>query len=151
MDRQLRVLIERAEQGHVCPPVKLLTAAAWISGQPRSSSAFADAMRPAVESEMWHPYSRDKKHGEAAYLAQMQAIKPTWDAATSIVAAPSDEPVLTLTDVSLWPPAAKDGLAVPALRVPSSAITGWWYAGAKRLPAGGNWFFGVAISVPIGK
>jgi hypothetical protein len=36
--------------------------------------------------------------------------------------------------------------AVPAVRLPLTAIDGWWIGGGKRPRAGGgNWFFGAVV------
>jgi hypothetical protein len=148
VDTKLRALVDQAEAGAPCPPVKVLTGAAYINGTPASSDAFSSVMQRALEEELWEPYrERRGKDRQAGYLQQMESLKPTWQAVSRAGSA-AGELVLTLIDVTLWPPSGGDGLSVPGIRVPAHAVDAWWFAGAKRIPSKGNWFFGVALPLP---
>jgi hypothetical protein len=41
-------------------------------------------------------------------------------------------------------------LALPAVRIPATAITAWWAGAGKRLKAPTQWSFGFGVIMPIG-
>jgi hypothetical protein len=147
IDEHLRAIARAAEAGLECPPVRVVLAGGLVAwGVPRSAERLLDAAHePLVEQYEEALRDRPKaerrtEHLDAAELAQQHIRNIRWPGREQ-----EDEPdALTLLDVLIWPVAGGDGLQLPGLRVPLSAVQAWWIAGGGHVPdsEASRWFIG---------
>jgi hypothetical protein len=152
MDEHLIALARAAEAGEPRPQVRLLLAGGEAcTGVPCSFNEFLESQVAAYRRE-WRTYAEGRSRAER----RQEPIDPDAKAQSNLrvlrEADAGDEPsALHLGDAELWP-ITGDGVALPGIRIPFSAVTAWWISGGSRLrqKGGATWFVGAVFPVGDG-
>jgi hypothetical protein len=156
MDPELQSLVQAAETDALLPLIRVIAGNQLIIGRPTSTATFISRSEEAV-TDRQEGFERKNLGRKEQDLAPQRAaenvaakFKPWTDARSD--GRPDEYTVLTLGQAHLWPLSGGDGLALPVLRVPLSAVDAWWLDGASTLSAGsgGGWFVGAAFPIPLG-
>ncbi|MCW3013031.1 MAG: hypothetical protein JWO02_123 [Solirubrobacterales bacterium] len=146
----LLALVRAAEDGGRRPQIRVVTQAGdLIVGTPMPAVAFVDAMETGIVAE-WSQYlqaqPRTDRKNETRDAAQLGS-----DSMASLRdAAGVAEDVLTLAPARIAWSGRSDGVDLPAIRVPVSAVAAWWVCGGKEFKAPAGFGIGVGAFIPIG-
>jgi hypothetical protein len=156
LDHHLVSIIQAAEQGLECPPLRVLTGGLVIWGVPGSSKRFLEIseifLTEQYESFLRQQPRRERKREyvdpEAQAREDMNNVR--WPHSSTN----EDFDAVTLLDAYVWPVAGGDGMELPTLRLPVENIAAWWIAGGRPVQApkdkGSTWFVGGLFPMPIG-
>ena len=155
VDPYLRAFVKAAEQDAHLSKIRLVAGNQLIIGRAMSSARFMALSQEGLNAtqeqlERDHLGRKEQHLAPGRAVERVEGLMDPWRDALDEATGVADNTVLTLGDAQLWPLSGGDGLAIPALRIPLSAIDAWWVDGASTLSAGkgGGWFIGAAV--PIG-
>lgn len=128
-DRYLRSIVVAAQEGRHCPPVRVRTTGGdLIIGTPAPAEDFLEAAMPALRRES--PIATvDNVH---LALGEQEC---------------DTEDVLTIVPARLFMSGQADGLKLPGIRIPLSAIAAWWIGGGEVIKAPAQWNIGVGAGI----
>jgi hypothetical protein len=149
VDQHLIAIVQAAERGLECPPVRILTGGLVIWGAPGPSAEFLElSLDPMIEQYEVFAKDRPRRERKQEYvdpetLAQEHLGNVRWPSA----AKESEPTALTLLDAYLWPVAGGDGLLLAGIRIPVENVQAWWIAGGDVVEAkkGQSWFVGFGV------
>lgn len=152
VDGQLENFARAAEAGAGLPRVWLIANGTVCSGLPTTTAWFVH-IQQEHHQVAWAQWAKKRpRQAQAAEpidpaASAAQAIAPLRAAAEQATAAHDPAGALCIRGAQVWPMSGGNGLAIPAIRIPLHAVTGWWIDGASELKAktGGGWWAGVAV------
>lgn len=146
-DRFLVSVVESAQRGERCPPLRLVTTGGErVVGTPAPAEDFVDAMRGPLATEIGRGR---RQRGSGPVFASSDEVDEVLAALGQHAC--ESEPVLTIVPARLFWSGNEDGVHVAGLRVPLHAVSAWWIAGGEEIKAPAKWGIGFGVIAPIGE
>jgi len=131
LDEHLLAIIQAAEAGLECPPVRVLTGGLAILGVPGRPSEFLEVSTDElIDQYVGYVDGRSRRERKDEDIdPEAKANEHLGNVRWPTASADSVPQALTLLDARIWPIAGGDALELPALRLPVRNIQAWWIAG----------------------
>jgi hypothetical protein len=149
MDARLATLTRAVESGIRGPPLRVLVAGGAFSGTLAPSSAFYQAMQQGSTTEALNARGSGLKR---LLRGKDELSTSEVEANAERLLAPlreqvEDEGAVTLAGVKWWSYDNRTTLEMPAVRIPHTAICGWWISGESGEQAS-DWYLGLLMPLP---
>jgi hypothetical protein len=151
MDAALQSLVEGVEAGKPGPPLRLLLPGGALRGTVIPITVFLDKMELELTLSAPRPTKgrglrrRGDNSGGESVDYEAQAVSLLQPIRSS---PPAQADAVSLSDVKWWSFDNKTTLQMPAVRVPFSAISAWWFAGETGEEEG-TWYLGAGVLLPV--
>jgi hypothetical protein len=146
MDPALKALLESTSDAQ--PLLRVVAGAGVFVGRPCPLDEYLRLAEWGVYTEAYETTRPRRKEREAAETnAKAVAHEVAVTMQSGLRAGDAHENVVTLREVEMYPLGGGEGLAIPAVRIPASAVTAWWIGPAKvqKGEGGGGWVAGGAV------